>query len=167
MKFFVSTVFPSIFVLVGLTLVLIYLPDLLNANASKNWPTTKGKVVKSEVGSTASDSRNRGNFFPIVNYQFSVDGTSYTGEKVIFGLDNSWNATRAREVIKRYPKGADVTVYYTPEKPETCLLEPGIKWQTFHVPGYGVLFIAVGGILALSLKQNRRFTEQKDALDKK
>jgi len=160
MKFFVGTIFPLIFILIGLVLFLIYLPDLLNANASKSWPTTKGKVVKSEVGSTSSSANHKGNFFPVVHYTFSVDGTSYTGDKVIFGLDKSGNATRAREVIKRYPIGEEATVYYVSDNPEECVLEPGIQWQTCLIPGFGVLFSLVGGIIVISMKQNDKFTKK-------
>ena len=163
MKFFVSKVFPLIFILVGLTLFLIFLPGLLNANDSKSWPTTEGRIIKSEIGSTESDSKNRSRSFPIVHYEFSVNGTSYTGNQIIFGLDQSENATRARNVTKHYPKEANVTVYYMAQKPEMCILEPGIKWQTCLLPGIGMLFIFVGGILALSIKKNKSFTEQRQS----
>lgn len=166
MQFFVSKVFPLIFVVVGLALFLIYLPGLLDAHASKSWPSAKGIVTQSEIGSTPSSASRRGTYFPVVHYEFSINGTTYTGDNVTFDLDKSGNAIRARDTIKRYTKGQDVTVYYRPNEPETCLLEPGISVHTCYVPGLGILFIFVGGILALSIKQNNRFTDQNNELDK-
>jgi type IV secretory pathway TrbD component len=40
-------------------------------------------------------------------------------------------------------------VYYMPANPEECLLEPGIKAQSWFLPGFGLVFFVVGSLMAV------------------
>jgi len=154
-KFFFSLVFPLIFVVVGATVAFFGIRGLVRAKASTDWPSTGGKVVESSV-ERHSSSRSRGGgttYHAEIGYEFSVDGTTYNGDRVAYGDYGSSSPSHARRIVNRYPKGKSVTVYYMPRNPEECLLEPGLKGQSWFLPGLGLVFFAFGTLAAIFLPQ--------------
>jgi hypothetical protein len=81
-------------------------------------------------------------------YEFSVEGITFNGNRVAYGDYGSNSPSHARRIANRYPKGKSVTVYYMPENPEECLLEPGLKAQVWILPGVGLIFFAAGCLWA-------------------
>ena len=73
-----------------------------------------------------------------------------------FGDYGSGNPSRARKIVKRYPVGFEVTVCYDPKEPETCVLEPGVKGQTWFLPLFGSIFCTVGTIMLWALPKAMR-----------
>lgn len=54
---------------------------------------------------------------------------------------------KAQTTIDRYPVGKRVQVYYSPESPSVCVLEPGI---TFTIKNYfWILFMSLSTLLGL------------------
>ncbi len=64
--------------------------------------------------------------FPMVVYEYEVGGTKYLSNRVR-AQDASGptlgGALYANPLLKRYPKGATVTVYYNPQNPKESALE--------------------------------------------
>ncbi len=83
------------------------------------YPTTQGKIVRSEVGRGAILRRG-----VEIEYNYTVVGMNYTGHRYRYDDHNAaleWNAT-----VEDYPRWSMQKVYYNPKNPADALLEPGI-----------------------------------------
>jgi hypothetical protein len=90
------------------------------ARSSKTWAATGGSIEKSELtwqGVRSPRAR------PVVTYRYQVDGESYVGTRVEFSFTRIYFTPEAQTVLKRYPPGAPVTVYYDPANPAESTLE--------------------------------------------
>ena len=117
---------------------------------STSWPTTIGRVISSKVSSTritnpgeASETR----FRAAVSYQYTVNGSSYHSSKIsfVFSVQTSPNSSsRAKSIVKKYPRGKEVKVFYNPEKPEIAVLEAGTSSipYFYHLFGIGFMLIS-------------------------
>jgi hypothetical protein len=123
---------------------------LKNAKASSSWPIVEGKVVASDVererstSGTGGERRTSTTYKANVFYEYSVDGTKYSSDKVSFGEYSSSNQRHARQIVNRYRKGKIVQVYYNPGKPDVAVLEPGVSWSSYMPLGMGVVFAIAG-----------------------
>ena len=171
MKFFFSRIFPLIFVVVGASVAFFGIRGLVRAKASVDWPSTQGKIVESSVErhrSSGSKGRSSTTYHAEILYEFTIDGTTYNGDRVAYGDYGSSNPSHARRVVNNYSQGKNVTVHYLPDNPEECLLEPGVKGQAFFLPGFGLIFFMVGSLMAVFLPkaiEKQGITEQSNALD--
>jgi hypothetical protein len=154
MKFFFSRIFPFIFIAVGAGVLFFGVRGLIRAKASMNWPEVPGTVVSSRVDrqhSTNSDGRSSTTYHAEINYRYTVAGTTYHGSRVAYGDYGSSSSSHARKIVNRYPEGKKVTVRYMPEDPEECLLESGMKAQSWFMPVFGLVFFVIGCIMAVKL----------------
>ena len=172
MKFFFSRIFPLIFIVAGATTAYFGVRGLIRARASVDWPTAEGKVVESSLETHRSEDSDSDStsttYHAEILYEFSVEGTTFNGNRVAYGDYGSSNPSHARRVVNRYPEGEDVTVYYQPGNPEEALLEPGLKAQSWFLPAFGLVFLTVGCLMAVFLPKAIRsqdLTEPSDALD--
>ena len=97
---------------------------LYESRRAATWVEGQGRITRSEVIARAhkfagetSEIRN----FPDIDYSFKVEGVTYKGSRISIGNDTAGANTEA--TLKRYPKGAAVTVYYDPANPKNCVLE--------------------------------------------
>lgn len=154
MAFFIGRVFPLIFIAVGLGTVSIGIRGLIQANASADWPSVKGRVVSSSVDQQRSSKNNGGTsttYHAEVLYEFAVGGTTYNGNRVAYGDYGSSNPAHARRIVNQYPEGETVTVHYMPDDPEQSVLEPGVQMQAWILPGIGSVFLFAGCLMAAFL----------------
>ena len=56
-------------------------------------------------------------------------------------LTASHATSSMKDTVAEYPRGKAVSVYYQPENPKVCVLEPGVTWRA-----WGSLAVAAGGI---------------------
>ena len=90
-------------------------------NAVKSWSTTMGTVTSSYLERRRS-SNNRGSTnYPVVHYSYQVGGQAYQSNKIAPGMEVG--GTGAGKVVERYPAGAQVMVFYDPQKPSDAVLE--------------------------------------------
>ena len=111
--------------------------DLVRSRSSNSWPTTQGEVVYSSLEqsmSTDSDGDRSVTYGAKIVYNYQVDGQQLTGDRRVFSESRSSSARRAQEIANRYPVGATVTVYYDPNNPQVCVLEPGTGFGGIIVP---------------------------------
>ncbi|MFC1452145.1 DUF3592 domain-containing protein [Verrucomicrobiota bacterium] len=161
MKFFFSRIFPLIFVVVGASVAFLGIRGLIRAKASVDWPSTQGNIVESSVERHRS-SGSKGSsttYHAEILYEFTVAGTTFNGDRVAYGDYGSSSSSHARRIVNRYPKGKSVTVHYMPGNPEQCLLEPGLKGQSWFLPGFGLIFFTVGSLMAVFLPKAIRKQE--------
>jgi hypothetical protein len=163
-KFFFARIFPLIFVVVGASLAFLGILRLVRAKASVDWPSTLGKVLESSVERPRSSESSSTAYHATILYEYSVEGTTFSGNRVAYGDYGSSNPSHARTIVSRYPKGKTVTVHYRPGTPEECLLEPGLKGQSWVLPGGGLLFFAAGILVAVHMQRQMRKQETPEHL---
>ena len=93
------------------------------AIASNSWPQTKANVTKCEL----VDSFKYGTLYD-VNYQFSIDGQTYTGNND-GGLTQNQHSfsTHAKKRVAELKRNPEVLVSYHPDNPETNSLTTGVN----------------------------------------
>ncbi len=135
-------VFVWFFIVLGVVIIGAGINLAFQSIRCKDWPTTQGIIRTAEMG------RHRGNkggttYSANVSYDYSVGGSRYTGKKVAFGMMSA-SSSYARGILERYPIGAKVPVYYSPDNPETAVLETGVHGGTWICFGVGSVFVLVG-----------------------
>jgi len=148
MRFFFSRIFPLIFLITGAVIAFFGIRGLIRANASVGWPSTEGRIVESSVGSsTSSGSSGSGiSYHAEILYEFTVDGTTFQGNRVAYGDHGTSDISHARSIVNDYPVGKELTVHYMPENPEECVLEPGVQPQAWLFPAFGLIFLIAGSL---------------------
>lgn len=121
------------------------------AEASQNWPSTRGQVTKAHVQQsyhTDSDGDRHYFYSPVVEYTYEVGGQVYTGRTIRFGFNPSFGSeAKAQAALASYPVGAQVTVYYNPDNPAEAVLERKASATNTGMI-LGIIFIAVSVCLA-------------------
>ena len=151
----------SLALFIGLALTIIGIFGLGTGMASNSWPSTEGNITQSRTERKRSGTgQNKTTSTKlIINYTFSIEGKTYTGDRVA----SSPAMFGKKFIARRYPKGKTVKVYYDEKDPANCLLEPGIQGKNFILPGIGLVILAVGGILLrVQLSVTRERSELKD-----
>jgi len=160
MAWFLKRIFPPVFAAVGVGMLVIGVIGLRQAAASRDWPTTQGVIVSSAVERVRRNDPDRGfttTFHARISFNYSVGGEPYTGDRVGFGDYGSNTNHHARSVVRQYPVGSQVTVYYDPNRPQSSLLEPGVRPMAFVIPGLGAAFVLFGGLsFAVFLLHDRK-----------
>lgn len=96
--------------------------SVLRALRAKNWPTAPGLVTMSavEVKYHYSKGRRRKSETHVFFYNYGVDDDIHTGSRIVFGF----TTRSARKLFQLYPPNKEIWVYYNPNKPTECCLEP-------------------------------------------
>jgi len=84
------------------------------------WPSTMGTVMMSTI-EWRSDSDSGRTAYPVVQYSYQVNGQAYQSTKLAPGPEVGGSG--ANKVVARYPAGAQVMVFYDPQKPADAVLE--------------------------------------------
>ena len=145
--------------------------------AARDWPTVDGVVIKSTVESTYSTrkGKSRSRYYAKVTYEYKINEEKFVSNRVNLvegektgsrkrGLSSrlgltSTSKTSAKNVIRRYPKGKTVKVFYNPASPDVAALE--IKMPVLVDLGLWMgIPLAIIGLLAFFwVKKNMIQTE--------
>ena len=106
--------------IIGLGLTLLGSVKLKKAAETNSWPVTIGTVISSDVGGVMK-------YYPFVSYTYNVDSAVYTSDRISNMNFNTKNRSVVEEVLKKYPLGSEIKVYYNNADPSIALLEPGIN----------------------------------------
>jgi hypothetical protein len=126
------------------------------AAAADGWKETKGRVVSSETerfvaGSDRISAPTRHLLRQRVIYAYKVAGVDYSSDRVAFGARTASSiAGLEQAIVKRYPLGAGVTVYYDPANPSQAILERGVRklWLVWASAAlFAVIAVAISGVL--------------------
>ena len=137
----------------GLYLVGIGLRNVSRAVASARWPTTAGKVVRSETSEQHDVDRKTRDVS--VTYsadtviQYAAGGKAYTTNLIHIGQTlGSGDESDAELQRLRYPVDGAVSVRYDPAHPWIAVARPGLHAEAFWLPGAGLAFL-LPALLAL------------------
>ncbi|MDA3884893.1 MAG: DUF3592 domain-containing protein [Candidatus Delongbacteria bacterium] len=100
------------------------------ARESITWPDVEGKITSSKVISeTSRDSKKRNSttYSAHIEYSYIITDKLHTGNRISFGDYGSSDRGHASSIVRTYPVGKKVKVYYRPKDHGTAVLETGIK----------------------------------------
>jgi len=137
--------FMRIFFLVGIGVSIFGAILLWKALSSQTWPSVEGRIISASI--EKEKVRRRVISRERIQYVYHVKGKRFVGERV--ALDPRLLTLRlpARQVIKKYPMGALVTVYYNPSRPEESVLEPGFNPYIILIAAAGPFILLIVTIL--------------------
>jgi hypothetical protein len=102
------------------------------------WPSVTGYVIEARVDDSRLDMMK-----PVLRYRYEVGHRSYIGFRVAF---SGYGVSRSamEQLIKPYPQGGAVTVYYNPQDPSSAVLDTTqpSDWWYWLVFGVGFLLLA-------------------------
>lgn len=93
--------------------------------ASRFFPETIGLVDKVKYVQVNEQAR--------IKYSFYVDEIKYEGNLISFGdfsLDGQaavYGKSKAQTFISEHPIGSNITIFYSPQDPSRCILQPGLQ----------------------------------------
>jgi hypothetical protein len=151
-------------------LVVAVLVKMLEVRRASAWTTAAGRVVKS-----STQARRHGfageattvTTVPLVEYEFSVGGSTFRGNRISIGEDSGGANTEA--TLRRYPVGTVVSVYYDPDNPGNCVLEREIPKGVGKGLFFLLAFVAavIAGIYYLATNGSRLLSQLPDSIDNK
>ena len=138
--------------LIGLGVFLLGVFKVRKLRASQSWAVAMGTIVESSV----QESFNRGSddlpdswsYTPVIRYQFQAQGQTIVGDRSGFDRKSYSKKPDAQAVVARYPRGAQVNVFFDPEKPADSVLQrtSGSAW-VFVVVGLVALLLAAAAAM--------------------
>jgi hypothetical protein len=96
------------------------------SHATRSWSPVTGRVLTSKVVRKSGTNRYTS---PAVTYEYEAAGKAYRGETILPGWIKNSGPRSAQRIVARYPKGAQVTVYYDPADPAKACLERYVLTQ--------------------------------------
>lgn len=120
-----------------------------DGSAQRRWSVAQGKITISKLGTSPThpsglDPAEAG---AIMRYHYRVGAKDYEGDGFQIGGKTRAGGLVAKALIKKYPEGRDVDVYYDPANPARSSLEEkgSVTKPTIFV--FFIVFAGVGGIL--------------------
>lgn len=105
---------------------------ILRSRRNKSWPSTIGTVMFAEVKMVESRSVTNGmvvdsvSYEPYIKYAYSVAGRKCENDKFTAAVSPGIREPAGAEaILKGYPVGSQVDVYYNPLTPDDSVLVPG------------------------------------------
>lgn len=90
--------------------------------ASATWPKVDGLIVESELFHGKAAPGKGPNYAPQVRYEYKVGDTQYESRRIGLISISGSNRVAATNILKAYPKGSQVSVWYDPTKPSYSVL---------------------------------------------
>lgn len=95
---------------------------------SDAWPRARAEITGGNLRFVTSRGRPTNDTYAELTYSYSIAGRDYAGTRVEFLTDaRFYTPDTGRDVLRRYPNGAIVPVWYDPEEPSESVLEPGLS----------------------------------------
>lgn len=144
---------PVTFAIIGLALVAIGGRKVFAVKrAVSRSVETEGTVLSARLDE--GPDRTDRTYAPRVTYEYEYEDEEYSGGDVHPG--GTWatgNKARMREMVDEYrdKTGETVPVYVDPKKPERSYLREGILWHAYLAIAVGLLTLAAGTALILSV----------------
>jgi hypothetical protein len=124
------------------------------AQDAAGWPTTEGTVTNTYIAQHTG-SKGAISYSPEVQYQYQVDGFSYTGDRLgVISQSSSYDW--ALSYLNNYQVGSTVTVHYNPANPADAVLETEVGFMGTGLMIIGIVFILVGALVMVFLVKKWR-----------
>ena len=144
----------SAFVLVGLHLLRWSRRQRRVAASAVGWPVVPGHVVESHV-SYAVPKTDDSDLLMFL-YRFEVDGVPHASRQIdLFSPEHAVGLERAERVVKSYPQGSQVQVYFDPSDPSVSVIEPESSAPYRAYRNLGIVMACVGALILSQLTNYR------------
>jgi flagellar basal body-associated protein FliL len=121
---------------------------------SASWLAVKGKMTYARAVPATVNKKQE--YRLSVKYRYIVDGKSYTGERITVSDNFQKTRSLANDVLKKYPVGGEVSVYYSPADPGSSVLKTGVNKNVFLPLGIAVVcFLLATAIIVSEAKKKR------------
>jgi len=112
-----------------------------NANTISNTETTEATVVATNIGESVNPDRVGRDYYPVISYEYSVDGQVYEGSNLRAGSGRQvGNRLWAEDVTDEYEVGENITVHYVPSDPSNSFIEASMPLYPYGLIVFGLLF---------------------------
>lgn len=143
-----------IVLVLGVIVLLFVGRSILLGRRSRSWPTVVGTILGSslQVNQSTDDNGSTTTTYGVaLRFKYSVSGQEYQGARRTFTDVSTSSRRRAEQILARYPQGGSVTVYYDPDNPSSCALEPGVGGTIYVFLALAVILFMVGlaGVVGL------------------
>jgi Protein of unknown function (DUF3592) len=110
------------------------------------WPVARGRIEERSVGpSTTTGASRPGRYFePRVRYSYTVEGKSYTGDR-ISPVKAAYDEDHAKRVADKLPDAVDVR--YNPRDPADAYLRPAPRAFAVIAMLAGLLCLLSAGLV--------------------
>ncbi len=132
-----NKLFPIVFSIAGIGLLVFGWQELFSGYSSKDWKTTQGVVIESRAVDNGRSKSGGRNYKPVIVYSYDVERDSFTSDRILFGM-------ASKEWLSIYPEGTSVTVAYNPSDPSQSTLTAGAHYTAWIAPSMGAAFLAAG-----------------------
>lgn len=144
--------FCLVFIGIGIGMLVKLMKNFSKARLSKNWLTTPGKIVSSELDvqtTTDEDGYQTTTYIANIVFEYQVNKTSFKCDCINFdyGMRTS-NRRKQQYIVEQYPAGSQVTVYYDPDEPGQAVLEKRVN-GVFTTIMVSAVFILIGVIVVV------------------
>jgi hypothetical protein len=142
--------FPMMIGAIGLILIAVSAISLVKAQATKNWPSVAGKVIRAQIVPVEKIREKKQKlvlFRPEVVYSYTVDGKEFVTDTIRADLSAQAQTAEAELLLEKYPAGQSVAVFYNPANPAEAVLEPGRNPQTQSLLICGIALVVVSTIM--------------------
>jgi hypothetical protein len=116
--------------------------DIRMALASRDWPSTPGRIVDSQVGQSSVFGQ------PVITYQYSVNGTAHRGHVVC--PHAFWSSATRRQMVSDWPVDREVQVRYSPAHPAEACLEPGVHLRVFQRLALAMMVLTFAALMIVA-----------------
>lgn len=127
--------------LIGLAALGLGFVRVVAARRSAGWPQVDGTVLTSTVAGDGAVQPPT--WKAAVTYRYKVGGQDLRGKNITLEDFDGDRAT-AEAIAARYPKGAEVKVFYEPADPSISVLQPGAYGASAFLPSVGVGLLVLG-----------------------
>lgn len=118
--------------------------------ASKHWPSTTGKIKKSEVSWDINSGKSSSHTYsPALTFNYSVGGKEYESSNYKMYNPSFNSRSDAENIISQYPVDSEVTVYYSRQHPSIAVLKPGLTLRFIGMPILSGIFVIILPVIAL------------------
>jgi hypothetical protein len=148
-----NSMFAFITLLIGAIGVVLLVAGFVMARTpgkSSHWPTTTGQILASTINYRRRSGSGHSPY-PLVMYVYQVEGQTYQSQRIYFG--GVVGGSVMTGVIKKYPVGAQVPVYYDPQNPADAVLERSIPMAKF----LGLIGVILMGVAAATYLMPKLF----------
>ena len=118
--------------------------NIKKARRSRGWPFAPGEVIESDVEAIGRGEDS--SWAHIFKYRYMAPDGIKTGRKLRF-TPISRTHGGAMALVKKYPVGKVVKVFYDPSNPSRCVIERGGGLSLIALPIVALVFGAAGVVM--------------------
>jgi hypothetical protein len=141
----------AITILVGVGILIVRIYFSIRSAKSERWEQTTGVILSSTIENSMNPTKDRFEDYSKASiiYKYIVNGIEYLGDRVYFG-SNSFSSDHsiAQSIIKKYPTGKIITVFYDPDKHKDAVIERTHR-SILMATIFSILLIAIGAFIIL------------------